>query len=273
MDLIVFDLDGTLLDASSSISPFTRETLALLDARGIAFTVATGRARHAAEDILAPHDFRLPQAFKNGVYIWAPAEGGYTHHQSLTAEEIGHVAEAMLGAAITPFLATLEADGLHRVFHPPLRGDHDAVLAASFAERPGVSTAPISDLPADAEISSISGLGAPIAVSTIEAVVAEEPNLVAYGGPAMEGPDLAWIDIHHVDGTKGNAVQRMSRSLGVDRVICFGDSDNDLSMFEIASEAYAPLNALDVVKDAATDVIGHHDEDGIARFLRDRFSL
>ena len=273
MDLIVFDLDGTLLDASSAISPFTRETLALLDARGIAFTVATGRARHASQEILAPHGFRLPQAFKNGVLIWEPAQQDYIHHESLTAEEIGHVAEAMLKASVTPFLATLEPGGHHRVYHPPLRGDHDAVLAASFAERRGVSLHAIAELPADAEISSISGLGAPVAVSTIEAVVAGEPSLIAYGGPAMEGPDLAWIDIHHVDGTKGNAVQRLSRSLGVERVICFGDSDNDLSMFEIAHEAYAPSNALDIVKDAATEVIGHHDEDGIARFLRDRFSL
>ena len=273
MELVVFDLDGTLLDASAQISPFTRETLMLLAANGIAYTVATGRARHAAQDILASHRFELPQAFKNGVLIWDPKAAGYSHHQWLTAEEIGHVVDAMAKAAITPFLSTLEADGQHRIFHPPIAGEHDQMLASSLADRPGVSLHAIAELPWNAEISSISGLGSPAAVAAIEVLIAAERNLVAYGGPALEGPDLAWIDIHHVDGTKGNAVQRMSSSLGVERVICFGDSDNDLSMFEIAHEAYAPRNALDVVKDAATEVIGHHDEDGIARFLRDRFSL
>ncbi|MEM1189501.1 MAG: HAD hydrolase family protein, partial [Pseudomonadota bacterium] len=57
------------------------------------------------------------------------------------------------------------------------------------------------------------------------------------------------------------------------RVVCFGDSDNDLSMFACADEAYAPLNAKESVKSAATAVIGHHDADGIARFLRERFEL
>ena len=57
------------------------------------------------------------------------------------------------------------------------------------------------------------------------------------------------------------------------RVICFGDSDNDLSMFEVADESYAPANANDDIKLAATAVIGHHDDEGIARFLRERFSL
>ena len=44
-------------------------------------------------------------------------------------------------------------------------------------------------------------------------------------------------------------------------------------MFSTADEAYAPDNAGDHVKAAATAVIGHHDEDGIARFLRQRFDL
>ena len=61
--------------------------------------------------------------------------------------------------------------------------------------------------------------------------------------------------------------------LGLERVICFGDSDNDLSMFEAADECYAPANANAEIKSAATAVIGHHDDEGIARFLRERFSL
>ena len=65
----------------------------------------------------------------------------------------------------------------------------------------------------------------------------------------------------------------MKRMLGLERVICFGDSDNDLSMFEAADEGYAPENANDRIKSAATAIIGHHDEEGIAHFLRERFAL
>ena len=41
----------------------------------------------------------------------------------------------------------------------------------------------------------------------------------------------------------------------------------------MADESYAPANAKPEVKEAATAVIGHHDEDGIAAFLRQRFDL
>ena len=65
----------------------------------------------------------------------------------------------------------------------------------------------------------------------------------------------------------------IKKLLGLERVICFGDSDNDLSMFARADECYAPDNAKAPVKAAATAVIGHHDEEGIAHFLRERFAL
>ena len=65
----------------------------------------------------------------------------------------------------------------------------------------------------------------------------------------------------------------LKEMLGLERVICFGDSENDLSMFEAADESYAPENAKDELKSAATAVIGHHDDEGIARFLRERFNL
>jgi hypothetical protein len=48
MTLVVFDMDGTLLDAQSKISPFTSETLSLMRQNGIAYTIATGRTLQAA---------------------------------------------------------------------------------------------------------------------------------------------------------------------------------------------------------------------------------
>ena len=69
MELVVFDLDGTLLNRKSAISDYTSETLKLLTERDIAYTVATGRTLHGARAILEGHCFRLPQAYKNGVMI------------------------------------------------------------------------------------------------------------------------------------------------------------------------------------------------------------
>jgi len=273
MDLIVFDLDGTLLDATARISAYTKDTLARLSDRGILYTVATGRALHASRDILEGHGFRLPQAYKNGVLIWNPTRQDYSHHNFLTLSEVRHVLEAVLAQGVTPFMFTLEGRHRHAIYHPPLQTPAEEELAASFRTRAGVQVLPASAMPADAEISNVSALGDARAIDAIALLIADEPGLVAYYGPAIEGGGLKWIDIHHKGASKGTAVDVLRRELGARTVVCFGDADNDLSMFAAADESYAPENASAEIRAAATAVIGHHDQDGIARFLRERFRL
>ena len=273
MELIVFDLDGTLLNSRSEISPFTRDTLRALAERNIAYTVATGRTLHSAREPLAGHGFRLPHVFKNGVMIWNPTNDDYSHRNFLTLTEVEHVLQAVLAQDVSPFIFTLEPGNRHAVYHPPLRHGVEERLAAEFDKWSEVELLPAGQIPAEAEITNISALGAPAAIEAVEAMVLSEPGLVAYAGTALEGAAYRWIDIHHSNASKGGAVDILREQLGATRVVCFGDSENDLSMFERADEAYAPDNARDAVKAAATAIIGHHDEDGIARFLAERFDL
>ncbi len=274
MELIVFDLDGTLLARDSTLSPYTQETLSLLSQRNIAYTVATGRALHGSKEILQGHGFTLPQIYKNGAMIWSPQRKDYTHKHLLTAPEIDKVLNTFLAQHVAPFIYTLERDNSHAVYHPPLISETENKWLHELSTIRGLLTLPLSELPIEAQITNISALGPRVVIESVRDLVgSEEDHLVAYMGSGIIKDDICWIDIHHTLGSKGGAVSALKLDLGIERVICFGDSDNDLSMFAAADEAYAPGNAKEDVKAAATEVIGHHDEDGIARFLRQRFSL
>lgn len=273
MELIVFDLDGTLLDARGVISDYTRQTLVELSKQGVAYTVATGRTLHAARYLLTGHGFRLPQVFKNGVMIWNPETDDYSNQNFLTLGEVRHILEAVLAQQITPFIFTFEPGNRHAIYHPPLQNEIETRLAKDFASRSQVAVMPASAMPADAEITNISALGEPDRICRIETLIESEPHLVAYAGTSWEGNEWRWIDIHHSQASKGGAVDTLRSQLGAKRVICFGDSGNDVSMFQQADEAYAPENATDEVKGHSTAVIGHHDQDGIAHFLRERFGI
>ncbi len=273
MELIVFDLDGTLLDRSSAITHFTRETLGLLRERGVAYTVATGRTLHGARDLLDGHGFTLPQIFKNGVVIWNPDQQGYSHRFLLTQAEIQHVLEGFIRENIAPFLFTLEPGDRHAIYHPPTLNAAETRLARMLRRDGPLPMEHLSQLPADADITNVSAIGPEAAIRRVVDSIADEQGLVAYMGSAIEDSNLCWVDIHHRGGSKGDAVTTLKQELGLERVICFGDSDNDLSMFQLADEAYAPDNAKTDIKAAATAVIGHHDADGIAHFLRERFNL
>ena len=273
MELIVFDLDGTLLDSKSQVSAHTRDTLQQLHRRGIAYTVATGRTLHGARDLLTGHRFTLPHIYKNGVMIWRPQSDSFSHRNLLTNPEIRQVVEAFMRAAVTPFIFTLESGNQHVVYHPPLQNAAERRLSTLFAQERGMALLPIEELPAQADISNISALGSRTAIDSVAQLVQGEDHLVAYAGAALEGDSLYWIDVHHSAASKGNAIATLKQDLGVTKVICFGDSENDLSMFAMADESYAPRNAKETVQARATAVIGHHNEDGISRFLRDRFNL
>jgi hydroxymethylpyrimidine pyrophosphatase-like HAD family hydrolase len=76
-----------------------------------------------------------------------------------------------------------------------------------------------------------------------------------------------WFEILPRNATKANAILKLKEMLGCDRIVCFGDAENDLSMFRIADESCAMANAVDEVKSVATRVIGSNEEDGVARYL------
>ena len=273
MELIVFDLDGTLLNRQSTISDYTSETLKLLSKREIAYTVATGRTLHGARAILEGHCFPLPQAYKNGVMIWHPQQQKFSSSTTLTAAELENVVHACVHQGLTPFVFTMDEDEESTVYHPALQTESDFELIRVLGLDGHVRMRALDELPADAAVTHVNSIGAPNAVQAVVRSVEDEAHLVAYSGLAREGAEWHWLDIHHSDASKGGAIKTLKELLGLERVICFGDSDNDLSMFEAADEGYAPANANDAIKSAATAVIGHHDEEGIARFLRDRFEL
>ena len=93
MNLIFFDLDGTLLNSESEISHFTKETLAKLGKNGIAYSAATGRTMLTGTSILEGHGFDLPQVYSNGVTIWDPKAHKLTLEHLLGSVEVSNIIE------------------------------------------------------------------------------------------------------------------------------------------------------------------------------------
>ena len=61
-----------------------------------------------------------------------------------------------------------------------------------------------------------------------------------------------WLELCPGNATKASAIQRVKQLCGCQRVIVFGDSANDISMFQMADEAYATRDAIDELTEIAT---------------------
>ncbi|ETX11918.1 haloacid dehalogenase [Marinomonas ushuaiensis DSM 15871] len=273
MELVAFDLDGTLLNKHQRLSEYTIETLERLKSAGVFYTVATGRTHFAAMPCIQGHDFPNWQIFKNGVEWWNPESSQYRHRSLLSQSHIVDLLSSFEENEVTPFIFCLEDDGSHRVFHAPLNGHMSDHIANELGNHKHMSLHPLAELSHNARITNISAMGNPGLINNIIQESHKHEHLTAYSGGGIYNPDAYWLDIHHSNVCKGSALKELKDEIGAERMLVFGDGDNDLSMFSTADEAFATENASLHVKEAATNVIGHHDEDGVARYLRKRYDL
>ena len=66
------------------------------------------------------------------------------------------------------------------------------------------------------------------------------------------------------------AALKLKEMLGCEKLVAFGDSENDMDLFAAADECYAVANAVPELKERATAVIGANNEDAVAKFLLQR---
>ena len=272
MDLIFFDLDGTLLNNESEISQFTKETLRKLRENQIAYSAATGRTKLTGTSILDGHGFELPQVYSNGVTIWDPKTQNLTLEHLLSPFEVLNIIETAGKQEITPFVHAIDNTD-YFIYHAKPCHDVEKELIKTRYQDTRAKTMALEQLSSLSQVTNVSMIGAAAAVEEIRMELNNNDKLVTYSGPAIEGREYKWMDIHHCQASKGAAVKKIAEQLGVTNLICFGDSDNDLSMFKISDESYAPVNAKAKLKEVANVVIGANDRDGVAHFLRERFCL
>lgn len=79
----------------------------------------------------------------------------------------------------------------------------------------------------------------------------------------------AWLDINPEGVSKAAALEGVRRRLGVEpmHTLAVGDQRNDLEMLRWAARGVAMGNAPDEVKEAADEVAGHVDDDGLVAVL------
>lgn len=100
----------------------------------------------------------------------------------------------------------------------------------------------------------------------------EEVRII--GGLACFGSGRRSLEINAKNVSKGNAVEVLSKYLGINRedIICIGDNENDISMIEYAGLGVAMGNGIESLKSKADYITLTNDEDGVANVI-DKFIL
>ncbi|CAH1215256.1 Phosphatase YwpJ [Paenibacillus plantiphilus] len=267
--LYVSDLDGTLLNSRQVISEESRAILNELIDDGLQFTIATARSIDSAGKLLEGIRFKLPLIFINGVFIYDPIAKRTIKSNLLSARHALDVITAYENHGLRPLVYTLDENAVPHIYYKGIYNESEDNYITGRLQQ-GDSRFKLVDSYEECLRQSI---------ITINAIDTQERLLPAYEafydheamtchfGPDIYTPGFHWLEIADCHANKREAVLFVKQYVGADKLVCFGDNLNDLSMFEAADEKYAVSNAHEQVIQVATATILSNEQHGVAAFL------
>lgn len=261
--LYVSDLDGTLLRSNEKTSDYTNDVINKLTEQGMIFSYATARSFITAKKVTEGIHVSLPLIIYNGAFI------------------LDNMTNKML-------LANYFDDGIHNVIKELTAYNIYPLVYAYINNREKFSYIPEKCTKGMKEfLDGRKGDPRHRPVSTIDELLTgnkfylccidEAEQLIPFYEKYKDTYHLIyqrdiyskeqWLELLPKKASKANAALQLKTLLQCDKLVVFGDGKNDIDMFQVADECYAVANAVDELKQIATDIIGSNHEDGVAKWL------
>lgn len=263
--IYISDLDGTLLNSKKQVTEYSYSILNELIEEGTHFSVATARTPATVEVLLKDLHIHEPIVVMNGVALYDLEKHEYVSIEYLKAplaQKIMH----LLGDTINEaFIYTIKDNEL-KVHYNKLTGKGRINF---YEERKNLKYKHFvkSECTDYDEIIYFVFIDKKEAIEAIYESIHQVEGLDMVMYKDIYDEEAYFLEVYSDQATKLRGIERLKTLRGFDRVVCFGDQLNDLSMFKLSEEAYAVANAVEEVKAAATAVIGSNDEDSVAKYI------
>ncbi|MCM3667444.1 Cof-type HAD-IIB family hydrolase [Mesobacillus maritimus] len=264
--LIALDLDGTLLKDDKTISDKNKKVLRKAREEGHIVMIATGRPFRSSEMYYKELDLDTPIVNFNGAFVHHPRNHNWgIHHSPLSIDVAKDIVEALDSFQFHNIIAEVVDDVY---FHY-----HDEKLIDIFnLGSPSVTT---GDLRRFLKQSPTSML-----IHTEEDQLDKiRKHLSEVHAEVIDHRSWAapWhvIEIVKYGLNKAVGLKKAADYFNIpsERIIAFGDEDNDLDMLEFAGKGIAMGNGIAAVKNIANDITLSNEEDGVGAYLNDALNL
>ena len=269
--LYVSDLDGTLMRNNEKLSEYTIKTLNELLRQGLPFTFATARSIESARVITGELEIKLPVITRNGAVLADNKTGKHLQKSVFTKEEVELLKQMLPELPSCGFVSCFLDDIMIRTYMP---ADHTEGLKGYidyYKKDPSMVKAETMDEMFQGTPGYVTIIG------SRETILPLYEKVKQYKGweslfQKDTYRDEFWLEICPQNCTKAKSILKLKEQLGYEKLVVFGDSLNDISMFKIADESYAVANAMDELKKIATYIIGSNEEDSVVDLLKERFN-
>lgn len=262
-DALILDIDGTLVNSQKVVSDTTRDAIIQAQERGKVVAIASGRSISGIRRIAANirlEDFGGYIIAYNGTTVINCKTGECIYNQMIPTETIAPV-----------YQAAKEANVGILVYNDPQKelvsGNGIDKYITADAEACGISIREADDFvkAIDFPINKFLLTGEPEYMKEVEQSMQEK-----FGGMLnVFRSDPCYVELLPKFVDKGVAVEKLIKHLDLkkEKVICIGDSYNDLPMLRCAGLGVAIGNAQEAVKEAADYITDSNDEDGIVKVI------
>ncbi|MBQ6594309.1 MAG: HAD family phosphatase [Clostridia bacterium] len=258
IQLIATDLDETLLDDASRITPRTLRALKAVMAAGAGISLSSGRMAEAMLPFAEEIGVNAPMILFNGALVYDHRTGETLYANALPEKTAKQVAELLE-----------EMDVYFQIY--PASGYYCREITEttrSYVSRIRVPCQPVHEPLSRWMKGDMQKL---LAISEVEKIdKARERLQQAFPkGVSFMKSHPTFLEIVAEGIDKGSALRELAGKLGIpmENVMAFGDGQNDESMIAAAGWGVAMENATEGCRAAARIVAPRYDEDGVAQVL------
>jgi Cof subfamily protein (haloacid dehalogenase superfamily) len=264
--LIALDLDGTLLKNDKTISPRSKAVIAKAREHGHIVVISTGRPYRASSLYYKELELDTPIVNFNGAYIHHPLDPSWRqYHSPLELSIAQEIVKACAGFGVKNIYAEVIDDvyvrqvdeGMKHIFQFGNPKVYTGDLLHILKDSP-------TCLLIDADEHEVELIRKHL--SDVHAEVIDHRRWAA-----------PWhiIEIVKSGLNKAIGLQKIAKHYDIprERIIAFGDEDNDFEMIEYAGHGVAMGNSIPALKSLANHVTLSNEEDGIALYLEEVLEL
>ena len=269
IELLVIDLDGTVLDDNFQISERVREALKAAMAQGVRVTIATGRPVPVTRPFAVSLGVNAPVLVMQGGMIYDFATETVLHELTLPHELACSLVELeVVFPAWQVVLYTGDEIYVSSIRYP--QEFYESLLGTNLTVHPDVCSA-LNRRDPDKVL---------FIIPPEDAVTAQvELNRIAGTAATVVQSHALFVEVNPRDANKGAGLARLAVDLSIprERVMAIGDQDNDVTMIEWAGLGVVMGNGSPASKAVANWIAPSINEDGAAvaieKFILDAGAL
>ena len=258
--LVALDLDGTLLREDKTISEKTKKVLQKVREEGHLVMISTGRPYRSSSMYYKELALDTPIVNFNGAFVHHPSDPDWgMYHEPLSI----HTAKEVIETCFNHSFNNIVAEVLDHVF---MHYHDEKLLDIFMMGNPTVTTGDLRNYLQKDPTSLLIQTDAEHSKKIMESTDSADASILEHSNWAAP---YRFLEVVKRGVNKATGIQKVAEYYNIpqERIIAFGDENNDLEMLAYAKYGIAMGNAINDAKEVAYDVTRTNEEDGVAYYL------